>query len=61
MAPHSYVDLALVIAPVGERLGNDRVRQHRSSSRGASRIHNAVRNRRSAHLSRCRAMTLCKR
>src|SRR5262249_33163606 len=36
-------------------------RQHRSSSRGASRIHNAVRNSRSAHLSRCRAKTLCKR
>ena len=36
-------------------------RQHRSASGGASRIHKAVRRMMSAHLSRCRAMTLCKR
>src|SRR5579863_2304236 len=36
-------------------------RQHRSASGGASRIHRAVRKTTSAHLSRCRAMTLCNR
>jgi hypothetical protein len=36
-------------------------RQHRRCSGGASRIQTAVRNTMSAHLSRCRAMTLCRR
>jgi hypothetical protein len=36
-------------------------RQHRSASGGASRIHRAVRKTMSAHLLRCRAMTLCNR
>lgn len=36
-------------------------RQHRSASRGASRIHRAVRRTISVHLPRYRARTLCKR